>query len=318
MPWRVGIDEAGYGPNLGPLVMTAVACRVPEGAADADLWRTLRSAVRRASGRNTRRLMVDDSKLVYSTARGLGELETSVLSILHAATDALSCNLGQLAQTLHPDHELRGEPWYCGTTAIPLQTPFEIITEHAARFRSACTDAGMSWTLFRCVIVCPARFNTWVERWGSKGSVLSVGLVQLLNAVQTLEPAAAVTVAVDKHGGRNFYSAALQEAFPDGWILPREEGMDASLYEIKGLDRPMKVLFCPRADAGHFEVALASMISKYVREALMAEFNAFWKQHVPDLIPTAGYPGDSRRFFDAIRPALTRLQIADHAIWRSR
>ena len=28
MPWIVGIDEAGYGPNLGPFVMTAVASRV--------------------------------------------------------------------------------------------------------------------------------------------------------------------------------------------------------------------------------------------------------------------------------------------------
>ena len=36
MPWIIGIDEAGYGPPLGPLVMTAVACRVPDGAADAD------------------------------------------------------------------------------------------------------------------------------------------------------------------------------------------------------------------------------------------------------------------------------------------
>ena len=30
MPWVVGIDEAGYGPNLGPLVQSAVALRLPD------------------------------------------------------------------------------------------------------------------------------------------------------------------------------------------------------------------------------------------------------------------------------------------------
>ena len=30
MPWVVGIDEAGYGPNLGPLVQAAVALHLPD------------------------------------------------------------------------------------------------------------------------------------------------------------------------------------------------------------------------------------------------------------------------------------------------
>ena len=318
MPWRVGIDEAGYGPNLGPLVMTAVACRVPEKSVAANLWRLLRPAVRRASGKNARRLFVDDSKLIYSTARGVGDLETSVLSVLHAATAAEPPSVAHLVQALHPEHELAGEPWYGGATVLPLSTATEIIADRAGRFRAASEKAEVTWTFFRCVIVCPARFNAWVEQWGSKGSVLSVGLVQLLNAVCLLEPAEAIRVTVDKHGGRNFYHAALQEAFPDGWVLPLEEGMDCSSYEIQGLDRPLHVSFRPRADSGHFEVALASMISKYVREALMAEFNSFWKQHIPDLEPTAGYPGDSQRFFEAIRPALTRLQIPEATMWRCR
>ena len=35
------------GPNLGPFVMTAVACRLPDELAEADLWQTLKAGVRR-------------------------------------------------------------------------------------------------------------------------------------------------------------------------------------------------------------------------------------------------------------------------------
>ena len=45
-----GIDEAGYGPWLGPLVVSAAALRVPPELAEVDLWKTLSAgvAVRRA------------------------------------------------------------------------------------------------------------------------------------------------------------------------------------------------------------------------------------------------------------------------------
>ncbi len=318
MPWRVGIDEAGYGPNFGPLVMTAVACRVPDDLAEENLWRTLKPVVRRHTSKSPQRLLVDDSKLVYSTTRGIGDLETSVLSILQAATATAPPTVGRLVDGLHDDHELAGEPWYGGTTGVPLTIAPEIIAEAAARFRAASDAAGLAWSMFRCVIVCPPRFNAWLDQWGTKGTVLSLGAVQLLQAVQALQPAEAVSVVIDKHGGRNSYGAMLQEAFAEGWVRPVAEGMESSVYEIQNLDRPARVKFCPRADSGHFEVALASMISKYVREALMAEFNEFWKQHIPDLAPTAGYPGDSERFLTAIRPALARLRIAEELVWRKR
>jgi len=318
MPWRVGIDEAGYGPNFGPLVMTAVACRVPDALVEENLWRALKPAVRKHTCKSTKRLLVDDSKLVYSTARGIGDLETSVLSILQGANETLPPTIAQLVDGLHGDHELGGEPWYAGKTVVPLTIEPATIAKAAGRFRETCDAAQVIWTMFRCVIVCPPRFNAWLDQWGTKGTILSVGLVQLLNAVQALEPAEPINIVVDKHGGRNAYGAMLQEAFADGWVTPIEEGMESSVYGVQNRDRLVRVKFCPRADSGHFEVALASMISKYVREALMAEFNAFWKQHVPDLEPTAGYPGDSERFLVAIRPALARLQIAEELVWRKR
>src|SRR5262245_778085 len=82
MPWIIGIDEAGYGPNLGPFVMTAVACRVPPRLVGADLWDILRNAVRRAGEADDGRILIADSKLVYTPVRGLHGLETGVLATL--------------------------------------------------------------------------------------------------------------------------------------------------------------------------------------------------------------------------------------------
>jgi hypothetical protein len=50
----------------------------------------------------------------------------------------------------------------------------------------------------------------------------------------------------------------------------------------------------------------------------MLEFNRFWQNQVPGLKPTAGYPVDAARFFQAIRPALPRLGIPEKSIWRTR
>ena len=80
----------------------------------------------------------------------------------------------------------------------------------------------------------------------------------------------------------------------------------------------MRVTFMPRADAGDLCVALASMVSKYLRELLMAEFNEFWRKHLPDLVPTAGYHGDAGRFFADIKPVRRRLKIAVRHLWRQR
>jgi hypothetical protein len=125
-------------------------------------------------------------------------------------------------------------------------------------------------------------------------------------------------IVVDKHGGRNTYSALVQHAFPDGMVLSREEGAERSVYNVHGLSRKVRVTFMPRAEEASFCVALASMISKYLRELFMVEFNQFWSSHIPDLKPTAGYPGDSERFYEAIKPALAKLGISRKKIWRDR
>jgi hypothetical protein len=76
----------------------------------------------------------------------------------------------------------------------------------------------------------------------------------------------------------------------------------------------MEIKLLPRADATDGLVALASIVSKTIRELWMDVFNGYWCGRVPGLQPTAGYPNDSKRFRDAIEPT-AQIQQCDPAIW---
>jgi len=89
----VGIDEVGYGPTLGPLVVCAAAARGP-------LPRTVRIA---------------DSKKVFSQGRGVGTLEPAVLGFLQARTFA------ELLETLSAS--LPSHPWYASPRMLPSAEP---------------------------------------------------------------------------------------------------------------------------------------------------------------------------------------------------
>jgi ribonuclease HII len=320
MPWHIGIDEAGYGPNLGPFVMTLVACRVADDRDDADLWDRMKVCTRRAKEDADHRLIVADSKEVYSPANGWGALEKTALSALSGGFFGSAAALEHLLGALASDEvaALRQEAWFVGDTTLPTEVAADELAVAVESWRQGSEDAGVTWGFCQSAIVPAPRFNDLIDKWDSKGAVLSVALTQLVQRCLQQTSAEPMRFIVDKHGGRNAYSAVLQHAFADGFVLAEEEGSARSVYRVEGLDRTVRITFMPKADVEQFNVALASMISKYVRELLMREFNRFWLTHVPGLKPTAGYPLDAGRYFDAIRPALAKLGIAKRQVWRCR
>lgn len=312
MPWVVGIDEAGYGPNLGPLVQAAVALRLPDG--DPAGWDTLKSVVRRAHEKPDGRLLIDDSKKVYARG-GLEALERGVWAITGAEPRPVREFLwgGDLPPW---GEDLCAEAWFDGDELLPLHIDAEAEWAASEAVRAALADC---WTGDYRVVSAP-RFNRIVDGSGSKATVLSRGLIELVSALAGAirDDGEPLLFLCDKQGGRNFYAGIVQEAFPNGWVVAQREGAAESRYRVEGLSREVAIAFRPRADGDSAAVALASMLCKYLREVCMRQFNRFWAAHVPGLAPTAGYPVDAKRFYAAIRPAMARLGLLPDHVWRKK
>lgn len=317
MAYLIGTDEAGYGPNLGPLIIAVSVWKVPGNPGECDLYHQLGHCVAR-QGTTKDRLTIADSKLLYKSGIGLAALEQNVLAaygLIHPPTNSAR----QLWRSLAPDADEQTEslPWHECDDALPREADADVIADLTQMAARAMSQAGVQLTAVVASAVFPAKFNSLVVQYGSKGEALSRVTLQLLErALETCDQEP-VFIVCDKHGGRGKYQRLLQEQFPDPLIEVVCEGMVNSTYRW-GRDAARREIQFRAGGESFLPAALASMTAKYLRELAMHSFNCFWQQHVADLRPTAGYPVDARRFKQAIANAQQLLGIDDHLLWRCR
>jgi hypothetical protein len=326
MRW-VGIDEAGYGPNLGPLVMTAVVAElVSEGQRDRrelDFWGDLAATVDRAGG-DPKRLWIDDSKAIHGGGKGRDRLETACLAAVHAANDEVPTNLKGLLEALGAgsldDAELSlWNNWDGAEPSGPELSPRPALVPLLAR-QPLCPPCG-SWRVSAVwsVVVGPAKFNAGLAVYRLKSDVHFLAFEALLRRVwERAADGIPTSVLGDKHGGRHYYFERLSRSFPDGWIDRGIESADSSRYVIRRDGRRVELRLAPRADSSDGLVALASIVSKTVRELWMDVFNSYWTARVPRLQPTAGYHTDAKRFRREIEEAAATQRCDPSVWWRSK
>lgn len=303
MALLVGIDEAGYGPLLGPLVVGATVWRLPDEHVKTSLWRLLGKAVVRKPRRGEWRLHVHDSKLVFDRARGLVTLERPVLAFA-GATGAPLGDLLSLITAVTGSAPADGVPWY-GALHVPLPLAPETRFEHVAAKLGRVMDAsGVQCRRLLAEVVTESHYNQRVSSTQNKSTLLIEQVLKLITRAARDAGDEMLVIRVDRLGGRTNYGDILRLAFPERRLQELELSDARSRYRLSGPGRDWFVEFAVDSDQQHLPVGLASMLAKYLREALMERFNAYWRTLLPDLRPTAGYRGDAQRFLKDIAPAL--------------
>lgn len=306
---HVGVDENGLGPRLGPLVVTAAAARVAEGA------QKMLSPLPR--GKRLARLLGDSKALSSFGDSSLGEAWARAWAISEGRPAETTAQL--FDSILHAQPSLRA-PCPDSHGAQCWNDHAEGFVADAALVRD-CQKAlaelagkGMQITRFSSTLVCTSRLNDGARRGVSR-------LQMDLHAMETLvldltRDGDSVDAVLGKVGGFGFYGDVFGP-LAGRLHVALEETRARSSYSFPGLGT---LSFVMDADASHTLVALASLVGKWIRDTFMRRILRHHEAALGEPVPNAsGYHDPVTAQFVA-RTALSRkrVQFPDNCFERVR
>lgn len=309
-----GIDEAGYGPMLGPLCVGSSVFVMESHEDDGrvpDLWKHLDRVVSRQLSKAKGRVTITDSKKLKGARSGrshpLRHLERGVLTCLGAMEPDSSLLDGLSEDELFrrlgiriPDH-----PWYADSGPIPLASDLGLLRIDASRMRRAMMESGIQCVALGCEALDAGDFNRKIGEMHNKAGVNMHLVIRQAESIWNRFPGEKPRIVVDRQGGKTSYRSDLMTAWPQASIRIIHESPELSRYELELPGRgELVMIFTAESEIHHLPVALASMTAKYSRELMMGRMNRFFLNRQPGIRATAGYVEDARRYLSDIEPVL--------------
>jgi len=321
-----GIDEAGFGPLLGPLTLGFSAFRVPRG--ERSLWQRLAPVVARAPRRrDQRRIVVADSKVVFQRSPlGHQRLERTVLGFLAQVGgraewpgDGRALLATAPAGLVPREETLAQHPWYSRLPeSLPVWNEVDELEATAARLQQKLARADVRVLAAGARAVPAGELNASYAETDNKSLTLWQKTAEIMRELWKAYGAEGLELVIDRHGGRKKYASLLSHDFAETFVEVVREGPKWSAYTLHGDGRKMRVTFVARGEERSFAVALGSCMAKYVREISMSAFNEYFSDLQDGLQPTAGYWTDGQRWLEEAGEAVKRAGVDLGKIVRQR
>lgn len=315
----IGIDEAGFGPILGPLVVSSSAFSLPRRLLEADLWRVLKKSVGDKQKHLAGRLLIADSKKAYSRQKGIKHLQRTTLACLKSLGKS-PATLTELLGVLCHDCQgrLNNYPWYKEVDSFVLSADGHDIEIASGVFKDDLAASGIKLLELESCCLDVAHYNKMVAAVKNKANVLFTATSGLIKSAWDNFDDDDLQIIVDRQGGRVHYRKNIQCMFPDMELKIIRETPSSSSYELRESKRTMRLHFVVSADDRFLPVSLASMVSKYLRELLVRNINRYFAGHCAELKPTAGYWKDGLRFIDDLKTNIPNLAYDRNQLIRIR
>ncbi|MCX5641747.1 MAG: hypothetical protein NTY10_00670 [Candidatus Omnitrophica bacterium] len=327
----IGIDENGYGPVLGPLVVTSTSLKLKgkNFTPVPNFWQLLE--IKKDPSSNSEGLLVCDSKLVFNTSRKKEQAaEETILAFFYLYFSFLPETADQFLKALlnHSHSVLRKDTpglsittynrlCFCWKKKLSLDLNRERrkhILKNAEKLRNKAKQKGVTLEKPRCLLLCPSLFNDGLKNRNKSELVLEAGL-SLIKSHSGPEPFLA---GLGKVGGLQYYRKQISARFgPKFTVTPTREEKNNSAYELKKSGKTAgKITYLQDGEENSFLIALSSFFGKYTRDLFWKKTRAYLEELLPSPPPHLPphlhpLPHGERKHASGYRDHITRQFIGE-------